>query len=63
MQSDDLHGADEEFSKAVHLKPEYAEAHYNLALVLQKEGKQGEARAELEKAYEIEPGLKDAQQQ
>jgi hypothetical protein len=31
--------------------------------VLRKEGKEGEARAELEKAYDIEPDLKNAQQQ
>ena len=42
------------------LKPRYAEAHYNLALALQKEGKDSEAGAEFEKAYEIMPELRNA---
>ena len=45
--------------QAFRLKPDYAEAHYNLALALQKEGKETEAKAELEKAYEIMPELRD----
>ena len=63
LQSGDLHGAEGEFFRAVSLKPGYAEAHYNLALVLQKEGNEAASRAELGKAYEIKPALKYAQQQ
>ena len=63
MQSGDLRKAEGEFSNAVRLKPGYAEAHYNLALVLQKEGKDAASQAELAKAYEINPALKYGQQQ
>jgi capsular exopolysaccharide synthesis family protein len=38
------------FTQAIRLKPDYAEAHYNLALALQQEGKDSESRAEREKA-------------
>ena len=41
------------------LKPRYAEAHYNLALTLHQEGNEAESRAEFDKAFEIEPELKD----
>jgi len=44
----------------VRLKPGYAEAHYNLGLALHQEGKEEEARAEFEKAYEISPELRNA---
>jgi tetratricopeptide (TPR) repeat protein len=44
----------------VRLKPGYAEAHYNLALALQQEGKDEAARTEFAKAYEIAPELKNA---
>ena len=42
------------------LEPDYAGAHYNLALALHQEGKEEEARAELERAYEISPELRSA---
>jgi Flp pilus assembly protein TadD len=40
------------------LKPDYAEAHYNLGLALIEAGKPVEARAEMEKAYRLAPYLK-----
>ena len=49
-----------EFNQAIRLKPRYAEGHFNLALALQKQGKEAEARAEFEKAYEISPALRNA---
>jgi Tfp pilus assembly protein PilF len=58
LQSGDTKGAQAEFLEAVRLKPRYAEAHYNLALTLQKAGKEAEAGAEFEKAYEIMPELR-----
>jgi Tfp pilus assembly protein PilF len=60
LQSGDTKGALVEFLEAVRLKPAYAEAHYNLALALQKVGKVAEANAEFEKAYEIMPELRNA---
>ena len=42
------------------LKPDYAGAHYNLALALHQEGKEDAAQAEFEKACEISPELKNA---
>ena len=56
----DTSGAQAEFAEAVRLKPLYAEGHYNLALALQQEGKETEARAEFDKAFEISPELRNA---
>jgi Flp pilus assembly protein TadD len=58
LQSGDAAAAGNEFREAVRLKPRYAEAHYNLALSLHQQGKEAESSAELEKAYEIAPELK-----
>jgi Flp pilus assembly protein TadD len=60
LQSGDNGAAKSEFLEAVRLKPSYAEAHYNLGLALHQEGKEYEARAEFEKAYEISPELRNA---
>ena len=49
-----LDAALESFQRAI--------AHYNLALVLQREGNEAASRAELGKAYEIEQALKNAPQ-
>jgi Tfp pilus assembly protein PilF len=53
-------GAQKEFANALRLKPSYAEAHYNLALALHQQGNETDSRAELEKAYDISPSLRDA---
>jgi Flp pilus assembly protein TadD len=58
LQAGESGAAKSEFLEAVHLKPSYAEAHYNLGLALQKQGKEAESRAEFEKAFEIEPELR-----
>ena len=60
LRAGDAPKAQAEFGEAVRLKPGYAEAHYNLALALQQEGKDEAARAEFAKAYEIAPELKNA---
>ncbi|HEY2457449.1 MAG TPA: tetratricopeptide repeat protein, partial [Candidatus Acidoferrum sp.] len=55
----DVKGSQAEFLEALRLKPRYAEAHYNLALALQKQGKDSAAGAEFEKAYAIMPELRN----
>jgi protein O-GlcNAc transferase len=60
LQSGDAAGAQTQFTEAIRLKPEYAEAHYNLALALHQEGKEDAAHAELDKAYAISPELRNA---
>ena len=37
------------------MKPGFAEAHYNLGLALQQQGKDVESRAEFERAFAISP--------
>jgi tetratricopeptide (TPR) repeat protein len=48
LNAGDLHAAETEFSEAVRLKPNYAEAHYNLGLALHQNGKEVESNAEFE---------------
>lgn len=55
-----LAAADSEFRETLRVKPRYAEAHYNLALTLQQQGKETESQAEFEKAFAISPELKNA---
>jgi len=50
-----LSQAEEKFKKAIELKPDYAPAHFQLALVYQAQGKQLEAIEELEKAKSSAP--------
>jgi Tfp pilus assembly protein PilF len=59
LQSGNIHQAEAEFVEAARLKPEYAEAHYNLALAFRQQGKKAEAQHEFERAYEIEPQLRN----
>jgi protein O-GlcNAc transferase len=59
MQAGDLHTAQTEFLNALRLKPSYAEAHYNLALAFHLDGKEAESQAEFEKAYAINPELRN----
>jgi len=39
------------------LKPDYAVAHYNLALSLQQLGEQAEAQSEMDRAHKLYPRL------
>jgi Flp pilus assembly protein TadD len=46
-------------SNAVAIKPDYAEAHYSLALALKAAGRLAEATRELESAYRLNPRLRE----
>jgi tetratricopeptide (TPR) repeat protein len=59
LQAGNLDTARAEFAEALHLKPNYAEAHYNLGLTLHQEGKEADSLVEFEKAYAISPELKN----
>jgi Tfp pilus assembly protein PilF len=59
LNAGDLRSAEAEFREAVRLKPDYAEAHYNLGLTLHQDGKESESGAEFEKAYAISPDLRN----
>ena len=50
--------AEASFKEALRLKPDYAEAHYNLGLALLQMGKKEESDSEIEKAYQLAPHLK-----
>jgi Flp pilus assembly protein TadD len=55
--------ATEWFNKAIKADPKLAEAHYNLALALDKTGKHTEATAAFKKALELaptNPAIKDS---
>jgi Tfp pilus assembly protein PilF len=52
----------EEFKITLRLAPDYADAHYNLAVVYLKRGDVDMARTELELALTIRPDLYGAQQ-
>lgn len=52
-KGDDVEKAHGAFTQAVEADPESAEAHYNLALVLDKMGQHGEAVAEFKKAQDL----------
>ena len=64
-----LLAAREEFEPAIHafehaaaLSPAEAAAHFNLAFLLQRAGRHGEAIARFERALEIDPRLERARQ-
>ena len=43
------------YQKALQIKPDYAEAHYNLGIALQQKGRMDEAITHYQKALEIKP--------
>jgi Flp pilus assembly protein TadD len=55
----DLETALANLSKAAELKPEDATVHANLGEVLLRQGKLEQAKAHLEKAFQLDPGHKD----
>ena len=51
----DFGASEQAFRRALRVKPTYAEAHYNLAKALHKQGRAGESVTEYERAYALEP--------
>jgi tetratricopeptide (TPR) repeat protein len=60
-QVDDLKVAIEYYQQAIAMQPDWAEAHYNLGLALQKQGKWAEAIACYQKARELQPDSIEAE--
>ena len=50
----------EAYGRAIEIRPDYAEAHYNLANTLQRQGKIGAALRAWERAIEIKPDFAEA---
>jgi Flp pilus assembly protein TadD len=57
----DVTGAVSKFREAIKLAPDYAQAHYQLALVLRSLGKRQEAETHLKEAQRLAPYLKVTQ--
>jgi tetratricopeptide (TPR) repeat protein len=51
----DLKAAAQEYKVAIHLKPDYENAHYNLGRVQNEDGQTTEAKLSLAKALELDP--------
>ena len=51
------------FQKAVEIKPDYGQAHYNLGIMLRGQGKTDEALAHFQQAAQINPGDSDVHYQ
>jgi tetratricopeptide (TPR) repeat protein len=54
-ENSELDAAEQAFRRAMKLKPAHADAHYNLAKVLRKQGRLAESLVEYERAYALEP--------
>jgi len=54
-----LEAALEAFRQAIHLLPEYAEAHNNLGLVLSRMGKESEAEQAFQEALRLDPAMSE----
>ena len=61
LKKKDLAGAAAKFREAVRLAPELAQAHLQLARVLQTLGRRQEARKHFAEAYRLAPYLEQAQ--
>jgi Flp pilus assembly protein TadD len=57
LNAGDLEGAISQFRSAIAAVPEYAPAHFQLGLALQRKGSHAEARTEFQKAGELDPRL------
>ena len=60
MTSGDFKAAVAAYTTVTHSLPEFAEGYFNLGLALQQAGRLDEARAALEKALRLKPGLRGA---
>jgi tetratricopeptide (TPR) repeat protein len=60
MRSGDLQSAGDGFAEVVKLSPSFAEAHFNLGLVREEQGRLDEAIASFEKALALKPRLHGA---
>jgi tetratricopeptide (TPR) repeat protein len=60
MRKGDLNAAGDGFAAAVKLAPAFAEAHFNLGLVREEQGRLDEAIASFENALTLKPGLHGA---
>jgi tetratricopeptide (TPR) repeat protein len=60
MQRGDLHAAGDGFEAAAKAAPAFAEAHFNLGLVREEQGRFDEAIASFQKALELKPRLHGA---
>jgi protein O-GlcNAc transferase len=58
LEKREFEEATNEFRQAIRLKPEYAAAHYNLALALQGLGDSDAAGAEARRANQLDPKLR-----
>jgi Flp pilus assembly protein TadD len=61
LKQSNVDGAIERLQAAVKLDPGSAQAHYHLARALQRKGQREAARAEYEKAKQLDPRLKPLQ--
>jgi len=60
LNAGDLDGAISQFRSAIHTAPNYARAHFQLGLALQRKGEKDEAAREFQKAAELDPRLASA---
>ena len=55
LNAGDLDGAISQFRSAINATPNYAPAHYQLGLALQRKGEKDEATKEFQRAAELDP--------
>ena len=58
LTAGDLPGAISQFRNAIRMVPDYAPAHYQLAIALARSGQKDDASAEFHKAGDLDPHLK-----
>jgi tetratricopeptide (TPR) repeat protein len=58
LDAGDLEGAISQFHSAINAVPDYALAHYQLGMALQRKGEKEESAREFEKAAALDPNLK-----
>jgi len=60
LKRGELNLARSELTEAIHCQPQFVSAHFNLALVLQKEGKRDEAANEFRATLRLDPEFEAA---